>query len=675
MDHYNTTTSSSATLAGAPMPTLLGTSPPETRDPRARSRSEPKPAPDVSRARSTSTRSYHSLPASALRQGYLDSLMPPTIKEFDQIAAIQAEREAQTKRKQLELRRRSLEHDQIQSHFLQPPKDHGNPSEPLSRRSRGLSITDRLGLTRQKTDNDKDARAKAAALIQRTYRGYRVRRQLEGFGLDPSRRWKHAIREAQWRELVKPCSRNNFGLVDSGIGMLDDGGSGARCPTSESRSSRARQNWKKVATIARRVAADVDSDGYSSDSSSSSRPSSSSPGVESDEEKRKRRQQERSALKEARERRKAAARMMGLQYLLEMVDLKHRYGANLRVYHEAWKQADTDESFFFWLDHGEGQAYDLEACSREQLERERIRYLSCEERQHYLVQVDDEGRLCWAKNGERIDTYGEWKDSVHGIVPIDDSSSPYVPANPSEHETRLFGHTGTGSASSEDDGGDDAEHDAVDEYVYPPTTSDGVPTATKTIKRFKNSRHISTGIIVDKLLRKSVRRNTWIFVADTNLRLYVGIKSSGAFQHSSFLQGSRIFAAGSIKIKDGRLTSLSPLSGHYRPPTSSFRAFMRSLQEEQGVDMSAVTVSKSYSVLVGMETYAKARTKGKEAVGKIRHQKDRVLAPERYRKRQEEAKDTSRSAAREREVVRENSVGGQLMQKLGISWLGTKEPE
>ncbi|KAJ4420504.1 hypothetical protein N0V85_000581 [Neurospora sp. IMI 360204] len=376
--------------------------------------------------------------------------------------------------------------------------------------------------------------------------------------------------------------------------------------------------------------------------------------------------------------------MMGLQYLLEMVDLKHRYGANLRVYHEAWKQADTDESFFFWLDHGEGRAYDLETCSREQLERERIRYLSCEERQHYLVKVDDEGRLCWAKNGQRIDTYKEWKDSVHGIVPIDDPTPAYVPVNPLEHETRLFGHASSRSETSEDEVGDGAEDHAADEYASPPTTRVDVPSGTKKIKHLKNNWHISTDIIVDKLLRKSVRKNTWIFVADTNFRLYVGIKNSGAFQHSSFLQGSRIFAAGSIKIKDGRLTSLSPLSGHYRPPTSSFRAFMRSLQEEQGVDMSAVTVSKSYSVLVGMETYVKARTKGKEAVGKMMHRKDRVLAPERYRKREEEARDTSSSAAREREVIEHeertrranSSMGGHLMQKLGISWLGSpKEPE
>lgn len=46
---------------------------------------------------------------------------------------------------------------------------------------------------------------------------------------------------------------------------------------------------------------------------------------------------------------------------------------------------------------------------------------------------------------------------------------------------------------------------------------------------------------------------------DTCYRLYVGIKEAGSFQHSSFLRGARIAAAGLIRIKDGQLRSLSPL--------------------------------------------------------------------------------------------------------------------
>ena len=35
------------------------------------------------------------------------------------------------------------------------------------------------------------------------------------------------------------------------------------------------------------------------------------------------------------------AKMMGLDYFLEMVDHKHRYGSNLRRYHAEWKKADS----------------------------------------------------------------------------------------------------------------------------------------------------------------------------------------------------------------------------------------------------------------------------------------------------------------------------------------------
>jgi hypothetical protein len=48
-------------------------------------------------------------------------------------------------------------------------------------------------------------------------------------------------------------------------------------------------------------------------------------------------------------------------------------------------------------------------------------------------------------------------------------------------------------------------------------------------------------------------------VADTSFRLYVGIKAKGAFQHSSFLRGARVAAAGLIKIWNGQLRSLTPL--------------------------------------------------------------------------------------------------------------------
>lgn len=61
------------------------------------------------------------------------------------------------------------------------------------------------------------------------------------------------------------------------------------------------------------------------------------------------------------------------------------------------------------------------------MDSEKVRYLSREQRAHYLVKADERGLLCWAKNGERIDTTTEFKDSENGIVEIDDEEVDGVP--------------------------------------------------------------------------------------------------------------------------------------------------------------------------------------------------------------------------------------------------------
>lgn len=95
--------------------------------------------------------------------------------------------------------------------------------------------------------------------------------------------------------------------------------------------------------------------------------------------------------------------MMDLSYFLEMVDVKHRYGSNLRKYHAEWKSRPTNENFFYWLDHGEGKDVEVERCSRERLEHMQVRYLGREERRYYEVIVDKGGKLCWRKDGMRVD--------------------------------------------------------------------------------------------------------------------------------------------------------------------------------------------------------------------------------------------------------------------------------
>lgn len=547
---------------------------------------------------------------------YMDSLVLPSQAKLEHIAQVQEEKEVEARRRARdEWRRRSA-----------------------SGASDGIHHA-------ASTGHHKHERDEAAKVIQKTFRGYRARRELQGYSLNASTRWVTAVREAQFRQGIKPhATAASPSAADGDVLALED--------PIDYRPASARQKWKKASLVARRA-------GHDDSDSESDSDEGDLEGMTSEEK---------AAAKERRlkatAKRRQAARMLGLQYFLEMVDSKHRYGSNLRMYHEEWKKSDTKENFFYWLDYGEGRFIELDTCPRDRLEREQVRYLSREERQYYLVRVDAEGRLCWVKNGARIDTTEQFKDSIHGVVPLDDPTPAFAPtASQNLHSQDNDDDDNDNDSDSSDESKREADRAA--KYADPGFDDS---------KGLKKVTHISASTIFNQLLRKSVKKNTWIFVADTSFRLYVGIKDSGAFQHSSFLQGSRISAAGLIKIKKGRLSSLSPLSGHYRPPASSFRAFVKNLKEE-GVDTSHVSISKSYTILVGLETYLKTRKKGKELVGKLMHGKDKLVAPEEVQRQEEEKKDKSESAEKERRVLerereeadkvkREMSKSDRVMEKI-----------
>ena len=204
---------------------------------------------------------------------------------------------------------------------------------------------------------------------------------------------------------------------------------------------------------------------------------------------------------EARQERENTAKMMELQYFLEMVDEKHRYGSNLRSYHAEWKKANTTEPFFYWMDKGEGKNIELPTVSREKLEKEQVRYLSREERMSYLVNIDSEGRLCWAKNGERINTTGEWKDSLKGIVPKDDKSPEFHGIGHGDGTPRSStSRSSSSSASSRTD----KQSFEGDHYVN---------RELHQASGLKKINHISASTILNHLLRGTVKPNTWIFVS------------------------------------------------------------------------------------------------------------------------------------------------------------------
>ena len=301
---------------------------------------------------------------------------------------------------------------------------------------------------------------------------------------------------------------------------------------------------------------------------------------------------------------------MDLSYFLEMVDVKHRYGSNLRKYHQAWKESPTQENFFYWLDQGEGKNVVLEKCSRERLESMQVRYLGREERRFYEVMVDKDGKLCWRKDGVRVDTGDGWKDSKRGIVSVDDPTPRWA------HRPAPFRGSSESSGLSSDEQPDvssptglpspktaTGEKQEEHEVATPASPTTSVPHRHTTFHDLFRSKPASP-----QTEKPKKKKQIWIFVADTNNNLYVGIKQSGAFQHSSFLRGSRISAAGLITVKDGQLRILQPRSGHYRTPSHNLRIFIKSLQG-RGVDMSMTAVGGTYAAMVGIETYMK--TKGR----------------------------------------------------------------
>ena len=265
------------------------------------------------------------------------------------------------------------------------------------------------------------------------------------------------------------------------------------------------------------------------------------------------------------------------------------------------------------------------------------------------MHVDQEGLLRWDKDDELITTsVDQYQDSMYGIVPAgtdaptfndedvqrrlsEDASfssklatvgGAFKDALKAEPESNVaYVRTTSSSPSSSSSSSSTTEVEVVDDFA---SHEEAIPDATPTKKnRKKLSRlRVSPATILNHLLRAYVRPGTWIYVADTVGRLYVGIKSSGSFQHASFLSGARISSAGTIGIDHGKLIYLSPLSGHYRPTTKSFRHFIANLRD-QGVDTSQFKVSKSYSVLLGMELYGTSKKATRHLIHPQREAKTR----------------------------------------------------
>lgn len=458
-------------------------------------------------------------------------------------------------------------------------------------------------------DGDGDGDLKAAALlIQKNYRGYRTRRELDGCSISADSRWTDAIHRLRLEQAQQHADsgRNDTasrwkrgGLLvtqltgggNRGTGIRDDG------PVQGGASLDTEQDDNKAPEI---KVGDVPG-GNDGEKIDNIKPISkqSQWGLRAIERW--------TRGSEAQE----LSKIMEAQYWLEMVDTKHRYGSNLKYYHAAWLQdSDTRDNFFQWLDKGAGKHLSLDECSRERLEEERVIYLSAEQRKNYIVDVKH-GKLVWRRNGKFVDTSrGKHRDlgQGRGIVELGEEEQKEEAARLEQIARQRGGSVSSLESEMESEEQAEAQHYAG--------RHEGV------------RRHfdiLTPSAWADMLLRSTVNANTWIYVFNSRYELYVGLKKTGYFQHSSFLCGGRVLSAGLLKVDHGRLVSLSPLSGHYRAGTAHFRFFVRSMQQG-GVDLDRVVLSKSLLMLAGLEKYGALRGKMKGSSGSREKQKQKQKA-------------------------------------------------
>ncbi|KAF3626209.1 putative ubiquitin-conjugating enzyme E2 7-like [Capsicum annuum] len=99
----------------------------------------------------------------------------------------------------------------------------------------------------------------------------------------------------------------------------------------------------------------------------------------------------------------AEAQILAFQHWIEAIDPRHRYGHNLHIYYEEWCKTDAGQPFFFWLDLGDGRKVDLKECPRAKLQKQCIKYLGPQERQHYEY-IIAEGQILHKLNRNLLDT-------------------------------------------------------------------------------------------------------------------------------------------------------------------------------------------------------------------------------------------------------------------------------
>ncbi|KAF9130551.1 hypothetical protein BGW39_002961 [Mortierella sp. 14UC] len=216
--------------------------------------------------------------------------------------------------------------------------------------------------TEPASEKEAQDQQKAATVIQSVYRGYQARRDLYGSALTVSQKWRYLIDHTR-TELIHKRDALDHQVQDASTRVSEDPNQSASSLSSPytPNDGRTRWAWRRAEFLGSRLG-------------------KGSRGVSTEE-----------------------ALVLLTEHWLEMSDKKHRYGSNLKVYHEYWLEQDTSQNFFYWLDKGEGKEVDIEERPRARLEEQRVLYLQEHERSQYAVKVID-GLLHYKQSGLPVHT-------------------------------------------------------------------------------------------------------------------------------------------------------------------------------------------------------------------------------------------------------------------------------
>lgn len=131
-------------------------------------------------------------------------------------------------------------------------------------------------------------------------------------------------------------------------------------------------------------------------------------------------------------------------------------------------------------------------------------YLSAEQRLNYLIKIDLDGKIRWARNDQYVDTAaGIWTDAGEGkgIIKADDQQAFRM-------RPKQEGHTNAAVLSSSSKGQDSPDEEMVAKHYHGPSANKDLNFFQKI---WKDS--FTTHGIMDRLLRKTVKKNTWLYVA------------------------------------------------------------------------------------------------------------------------------------------------------------------